>query len=298
MGDIQREANCQNCHTAIEKAHAESVHKNLSCATCHISELRGYQITIWGPGLIADESNPFEKFLYYGIQKPPILMKDQKGIWMPVKIWPNSVGNIKNDVPPSQSIQFRWQDRETRDAYYVIGSFDGLPRNNKHLLWLEIEQAAHPFGSSRTCEGCHGEEQVSVSAWEFEDGQGAEPFSGSYKIVADRHGVRIENIRNTTPIKLISDLKVEDFATWIYLQDKWKAPGDFSIKTDKNKYKKSLSIFKETEKELKALALISKSLDQKKFKQYKDVKGAALHNGENAKGLIKGFRTHLQGKSN
>ncbi len=291
MGDIQRKANCQDCHIAIEETHAKSIHKNLDCATCHISELRGYQITIWGPGLIAGKPNPFKKFsLYYGIQKPPILMKDQKGTWMPVKIWPHSVGNIKNDVPPSPSIQFRWPDGETRDAYYTIGTFDGLPGNNKHLLWLEIEQAAHPFGKSRTCESCHKEKQVSVSAWEFEDDQGAEPFSGTHRIIADRQSLRIEGIKNTTPIKLIHGSKMEDFATWIYLKDKWKAPGDFSIKTDKEKYKKSLGLSKEVEKELKYLDALSKSFDKKKLRRYKDLKGAVLHNQEDAKKLIKDFK--------
>ncbi|MBF0519089.1 MAG: cytochrome c3 family protein, partial [Nitrospirae bacterium] len=100
MADMERKATCQDCHIEIEGAHARSIHKNLDCSSGHISELRGYQITIWGPGKIAGIENPFKKYsLYYGIQSPPIIMKDEKGIWRPYKVWPHSVGNIKNDVP-------------------------------------------------------------------------------------------------------------------------------------------------------------------------------------------------------
>ena len=113
MGDMERKASCQDCHIETEASHKESIHKEMDCAACHISQLGGYQITTWGPGNVAGKPSPFHKYsLYYGIQSPPILMKDQKGIWMPVKLWPHSVGNIKVDVPPSPSIQFRWPRSE------------------------------------------------------------------------------------------------------------------------------------------------------------------------------------------
>lgn len=277
MGDMQRKATCQDCHLEIEEAHAKGIHKNLDCATCHIQELRGYQLTIWGPGLIADKPNPFKKYsLYYGIQKPPILMKDQKGIWMPVKVWPHSLGNFKKDVRPSEKILFRWPDGETRDAYYIVGTFSG------HLLWLEIEQAAHPFGKARSCESCHkSETQVSVSTWEFFDNQGAKPFKGTHKIIANKDGIRIVDVKNTTPIRLVGNSRLEDFASWIFLKDAWKAPGDFSIKTEKEKYKKALHLSKELEKEIKKLSSAlgrAKGLDKKKIKRYKELKDAELHN--------------------
>lgn len=280
MGDIQRKATCGNCHTQIEEAHKKGIHKNLDCASCHVNELGGYQVTVWGPGHVAEKQNPFKKYsLYYGIQKPPILMKDQKGIWMPVKVWPHSVGNIKDEVKPSEKIMFRWPDGETRDAYYTIGTFDNLPGNNKHLLWLEIEQAAHPYGKSRTCESCHkGESQISVSTWEFEDNQGAEPFKGTHRIVADRDSLRIEGIKNTTMINLIEGYKLEDFATWVYLKDKWKARGDFSIKTDNERYRKSLRIFSDIEKKVKTLDAESEGFDENKKKRYKNLKDVLLHN--------------------
>ncbi len=278
MGDMERKASCRDCHIAIEEAHSKSIHKDLDCATCHINELRGYQITIWGPGNVAGKENPFNKFAYYyGIQTPPILIKDQKGKWMPVKIWPHSVSNIKNDVPASTSIEFRWPKGETRDAYYIVGTFDNLPGDNKHLLWLEIEQAAHPVGKARSCKSCHGPRQVSVSKWKFYDNQGAEPFDGTYTIIADNNGIRIRNIHNTTPIKLLKGYSLSDFASWLYLKDKWQMPGDFSIKTDIKKYRHYLVLDKKTENKLKALDKISREFNRKTLRRYLNAKGAAIH---------------------
>lgn len=282
MGDMQRKATCQGCHYRIEESHKRGPHKNLDCATCHVNELRGYQITIWGPGYVADKPNPFKKYsLYYGIQKPPIIMKDQKGIWMPVKIWPHSVGNIKEDVGPSKGVMFRWTKGETRDAYYVIGTFGNLPSNNKHLLWMEIEQAAHPFGKARDCESCHrSERQIAISTWRFEDDQGAEPFDGSHQIVADKDSLRIVGLKNTTPINLLEGARLEDFAPWVYLKDKWVVPGDFSIKTDRAKYLLSLRKFREIEKRLRISERESLTYDKKTLRRYQELRGSILHNHE------------------
>ena len=292
MGDMQRKATCQDCHRDIEEAHGKGIHKNLDCATCHISELRGYQITVWGPGYVADKPNPFKKYsLYYGVQKPPVLMKDQKGTWMPVKVWPHSVGNIRDDVAPSGKVLFRWPKGETRDAYAVMGTVDNLPGDNKHLLWLEIEQAAHPFGKARTCDSCHkSESQVAVSTWEFQDDQGAEPFKGTHRIVADRDSLRIEEIKNITPIHLLEGAKMEDFASWVYLKDRWKVAGDFSIKTDREKYRKSLRVSRDVEKELKMLDAKAKGFDKKTLRNYKDLKGVVLHDPESGEKLLNSRR--------
>ncbi len=292
MGDMQRKASCQDCHIAIEEAHQKGIHKKLDCATCHISELGGYQITIWGPGYVGYKKNPFEKYsLYYGMQNPPILMKDQKGIWMPVKIWPHSVGNIKYDVKTSEKILFRWPNGETKDAYFIVGTFDNPETNSKHLLWIQIEQAAHPFGKSRSCESCHkSESQRSLSHWEYYDYYGSRPFEGDHRISADASGLRIEGIRNTTPIEFIKDARLEDFATWLFLGDKWIAPGDFSIKTDKEKYKKSLQISQKVEKGLKEIESEAGGFDKKTKRRFSDLKGIVLHNPDETMQLIVDFK--------
>jgi hypothetical protein len=284
MGDMEREASCQDCHFETEASHAESIHKDMDCATCHVKRLGGYQITVWGPGKVAEKQNPFHKYaLYYGIQSPPIIMKDQKGRWMPVKIWPHSVGNIKSDVPPSPSVQFRWPDGETRDAYYIVGTFDGLPENNKHLLWMEIEQASHPFQKARDCDSCHdSEEQIAESTWEFYDNDGADSFIGSHRIVADRDSLRIIDIKNLTPIELLPESELSDFASWVYLGDKWLVPGDFSIKTDKEKYLKYKEIYRTIMAKLKDVEERSGDLDRRTQRLFKKTRSEAIHNLDNA----------------
>ena len=286
---MQRKADCQDCHIAIEKAHSKSIHKNLACAACHVNELGGYQITIWGPGFFAGSHNPFYKYaLYYGTQKPPILIKDQKGTWMPVKIMPQAVGNIKQKVIPSSRVQFRWPDGETKDAYYIIGTFDGLPENNNHLLWLEIQQADHPFGKARSCESCHQEQQVSVSTWKFLDDQGSEDtFTGGYEIVADQRTLSIRNMRNTSPIKPFEGYHLSDFASWLYLKDKWKIKGNFSIKTNKIKYRNDLEQYQKLVEKLKKLNQNAKHLDSKLLRRYQNIRGAALHNIEDEKIVLR-----------
>lgn len=280
MGDIQRKADCQDCHIAIEEAHAKGIHKNLNCSACHVNELGGYQITIWGPGFFADTHNPFYKYsLYYGTQKPPILMKDQKGIWMPVKIMPHAVGNIKQKVSPSSTVQYRWPAGETKDAYFIAGTFDGLPENNNHLLWLEIQQTTHPFGTGRSCESCHQKQQVSVSTWEFLDDQGTEDtFTGRYEIVANQSELSIRNMRNTSPIKPFEDYNLSDFASWLFLKNKWRIKGNFSIKTDEAKYLLYLEKYQTLAGRLKKLDQNAKDQDRKTRRRYQNVKGAVLHN--------------------
>ncbi len=291
MGDIERNANCGDCHMEIEDAHANSIHKKLDCATCHIEELGGYQLTVWGPGTVSKKPNPFKKYsLYYGIQKPPIIVKDQKGIWRPYKIWPHSVGNIKNPVLPSPALQYRWPEGQTKDAYFIVGTFDGLPQNNNHLLWIQFDQASHPYGKARNCNSCHeSKTQVSESTWEFFDNYGAEPFTGKHNIVADSESLRITDLENTSPIVLLEGANMSDFASWVYLKDKWKATGDFSINIDYEKYKKYLSISTEINNLLQSTNIDALSL--KTQKQFKAIKGIALHNEDEGLQEINRFYT-------
>jgi len=277
MGDMKRKATCQDCHIEIEKALVKSIHKNLTCTACHVTEAGGYQITIWGRGYIGENLTPFKKYsLYHGVQKPLILMKDQKGIWFPVKIFPHSVGNIKEEVSPS-GLRYRWQNGETRDMYHIIGTVDGLPSGNRHLLWIQIEEVSHPFGKARDCKSCHNNKQVSVSTWKYEDTQGAEPFSGGYKIVADEKGLRIKDFWYSK-IKVLPGFELTDFASWIYFTDKWFIPADFSIKIDSNKYKKYLNLYERNLRFLKRME--SKIKDERERQKLREIKGILIHNPE------------------
>ncbi len=295
MGDIQRKASCQDCHIEIEDAHSKSIHKNLECAACHINELRGYQVVVYGPGMVAGKPNPFKKYsLYHGIQSPPIIMKDQKGKWMAVKVFPHSLGNFKPDVKPSEGIMFRWKDGETKDPYYIVGT-ESIGSNDKHLLWIEIQHVSHPYGKGRTCESCHRKEQVSISKWEYEDDQGAkEPFKGGYRIEAGKDGLKITDMKNYTPILVAEGYKLEDFASWLFFSDRWQMPGDFSIKTENDKYLKYLNLSKNIDKELKALEREIKNKDKKVQKQYKELRAVTLHNEDGAIELIQQFKKNLK----
>lgn len=290
MGHMERKATCRDCHLEIEEAHSRDAHRNMDCASCHIRELRGYQVTVWGPGLVAEKENPFHKYLYYGIQAPPILVKDQKGIWMPVKVWPHSLSNVKSDVPPSKGIEFRWKNGETRDAYFVAGTRTIAGKENspvnKYLLWLEVEQAAHPFGPARDCPSCHSSsEQRASSQWEFLDKQGAKPFTGKYTIVADKKGLRITDLRATEEIEALPGFTKADFAPWLYFSEAWNVPGDFSITVNEEKYKKYYQLSRELGGKIKIMDARSARLDKKAKLKYRRERAFILHNPETPSNL-------------
>jgi hypothetical protein len=286
MGHIERKATCQDCHIEVEEAMAKSVHKNMTCESCHVKILGGYEMTSWGPGKILSRPNPFKKYsLYYGPQEPPILIKDQKGRWMPTKIWPNSMGGFKDSVESKPGLIFRWPKGETQDAYVQLGTFSFPGGNNNYLAWIQVEQVAHPLGKSRTCDSCHGSEtQVARVTWHYFDNQGAEPFDGSQQVVAGKQGLHVKDIKATSKITLMEGGRVEDFAAWIRLGDIWKTSGDFSIpKSDPGKYRKFDESVKEAsakvdkiDRELKAREAKGENV-KKLRRRWKEARAAAVH---------------------
>jgi hypothetical protein len=295
MGHIERKATCQDCHIEVEQAMTVSVHKNLACAACHVKILGGYEMTSWGPGMIESRPNPFKKYsLYYGPQEPPILIKDQNGRWMPTKIWPNSTGSFKNTVEPKPGLTFRWPKGETHDAYALLGTFNFSGGNNNYLAWLQVEEVAHPLGKARTCASCHDSQtQVARVTWKYFDTQGAEPFTGSQKVVADKNGIHVKDIKATSKIVPMEGGKIENFAAWLKLGDIWKTSGDFSIpKSDPAKYRNldtgirdALAKFDAIDKKIKAKE--AKGEDVKKLRRrWKEAKAAAVHDPGSAGAMI------------
>jgi hypothetical protein len=291
MGHIERKATCQDCHIEVEQAMTASVHKNVACEACHVKILGGYEMTSWGPGMVSSKPNPFKKYsLYYGPQEPPILIKDQNGRWIPTKIWPNSTGGIKDTVAPKPGLTFRWPKGETHDAYALLGTFSFPKGNNNYLAWIQVEQVAHPLGKSRTCGSCHDSEtQVAHVTWRYFDTQGAEPFIGSQKVVADKNGLHVKDIKATSKIEPMESGKIENFAAWLRLGDIWKTSGDFSIpKSDPVKYRNlyegirdALARLDVIDKKLKARE--SKGENVKKLRRrWKEAKAAAVHEPESA----------------
>ncbi len=303
MGHIKRKATCQDCHIEVEQAMAAGVHKKRACAACHVQILGAYEMTSWGPGEIHSRPNPFKKYsLYYGPQQPPILIKDQSGRWIPVKIWPNSMGGFKETVQPRPGLVFRWPKGETHDAFAQLGTFSFPGGNNNYLAWLQVEEIAHPLGKSRTCRSCHGSgEQVATVTWRYYDSQGAEPFDGSQKVVADKNGIHVKDIRATSKITLMEGGKIENFAAWMKLGDIWKTSGDFSIpKSDPVKYRElekgiSGAVHRVDAIDGKLKARETRGENVKMLRRrWKDAKAAAMHDPVSARAEIDSLEKDME----
>jgi hypothetical protein len=250
-GAIKRQAgeSCARCHKVAVDAHASSIHKKLTCEACHIQKVAGYQATYWGPGKQAGTATPFFKYKgYQGIMAQPILIKDQKGRWIPVKPYPMAVMNQK-EAPWKQGLHWRYPAglpdmQRTDDAWAFTGLHGGLPDNNKALTWIQMDRLSHKLGKARSCDSCHadvGGSQIQKVAWSY-DGPGAEPFNGSHTVVASRSSLKIKDIRATEEIVADKGFVLSALAPWKYL-DVWEVSGDFSIPVpqDRAAYKKLIA---------------------------------------------------------
>ena len=232
----QAEGSCLRCHQKAVQSHAASLHKRLSCEACHIQRVAGYQGTYWGPGKMAGAETTFFKFkAYYGIMPEPILIRDQKGRWIPVKPFPMAAMN-QIASPFTAGLHWRFpadlpDSQRTDDAWGYTGLHGGMPDNNQALTWLQIDKMSHKLGKARSCDSCHGDldgRQLQEVTWEYED-PGAAPFKGSQRVIADRTGLYVRDIKALDKIELEQGYKLSAFAPWIYLKDVWQIPGDFSL---------------------------------------------------------------------
>lgn len=236
-GMVKRQAHgsCKRCHFEAVRSHAGSLHKKLSCEACHIQSVAGYQGTYWGPGKIAGVKTPYFKYkAYYGIMPQPILIKDQKGRWIPVKPFPMAAMNQKSS-PYTPGLHWRFPVilpdlQRTDDAWAYVGLFGGLPENNKAMLWIQMDKMSHKLGKSCSCDSCHGDPQGvqrQLVTWEYGD-PGALPFDGSHTVLADRKGLSIRDMRSEK-IEPEEGVAISSFAPWVYLKDAWQVSGDFSL---------------------------------------------------------------------
>jgi hypothetical protein len=235
---VKRQAgdSCLRCHQRSVQSHAASAHKNLACESCHIQKVAGYQGTYWGPGKIAGAETPFFKFkAYYGYMPEPILIKDQKGRWIPVKPFPMAALNQKA-APFKPGLHWRYpldlpDLQRTDDAWGYTGLHGGLPENNQALTWLQMDKMSHKLGKARTCDSCHAAvdgRQVQAVTWDYSD-PGAAPFSGSHLVVADGKGLYIRDIKAQDKIVVEKGYTLSAFAPWVYLKDVWQIKGNFSL---------------------------------------------------------------------
>jgi len=105
------------------------------------------------------------------------------------------------------------------------------------------------------------------------DIQGAEPFKGGYKIVADEKGLRLKDFWHSE-IKVLKGFELSQFASWLYLTDKWFVPGDFSIRFDRKKYKEYERLYK------KNLVKLERLKGRFSDKELKTLRQILLHNPE------------------
>jgi hypothetical protein len=242
-GMVKRQAqgSCKRCHAEAVASHATSVHKNLSCEACHIQRVAGYQGTYWGPGKLAGAKTPYFKYkAYYGYMPEPVLIRDQKGRWIPVKPFPMAVMNQKTS-PFKPGLHWRYpldlpDLKRTDDAWGYVGLFGGLPENNNALLWIQMDKMSHKLGKSRSCDSCHGApdgDQRQKVTWEYSD-PGAFPFNGSHEVLANRNGLFITGMQSEK-IEPEKEYSLSAFAPWVYLKDAWQIKGDFSLPAIKDR---------------------------------------------------------------
>jgi hypothetical protein len=242
-GMVRRQAreSCRRCHPAAATSHATSLHRNLSCEACHIQRVAGYQGTYWGPGKVAGADTPYFKYkAYYGYMPEPVLIRDQKGRWIPVKPFPMAAMNQK-ESPFEPGLHWRYpidlpELKRTDDAWGYVGLFGGLPDNNKALLWIQMDKMSHKLGKSRACDSCHGSPdgvQLQKVIWEYGD-PGALPFTGSHEVLANRNGLFIKGMQSEK-IEPEQGYSLAAFAPWVYLKDAWQIKGDFSLPAIKDR---------------------------------------------------------------
>jgi hypothetical protein len=172
--------------------------------------------------------------------KEPILIKDQKGRWIPVKPYPMAALNLKGaDLAPG--LHWRYDAslgdlQRTDDAWEYVWLVGGLPENNKALLWIQMDKVSHKYGKSRSCASCHdlpdGEQRQRVT-WEYSDA-GALPFTGSHTVSAGKKGIRIRDMKSEQ-VEVSAGFRLSSLAPWVYLKDKWEISGDFSLPALKNR---------------------------------------------------------------
>ena len=242
-GTVERQGSCDRCHGNIIKKHLASVHARLVCEACHIREAGGYQATFWGPGTLGGSTTPYYKYLaYYGVMKDPILIRGQDGRWIPVKPFPMAVMNQRSSATRAAGLYWRWpaglqRIKPTGDAYGYVGLFGGLPKNNRALLWIQMDKLSHQLGKSRPCDSCHvtpnGDQTLQVR-WEY-SGEGTFPFTGSHTVVANRKGLSIRNMKADEELESQSGFDLTSFAPWLYLTNRWTIPGDFTLPAIRNR---------------------------------------------------------------
>ncbi len=238
MGDQIRSpepVQCAKCHKQEVSSHKKEMHRNLSCEACHTPLIAGYAFNFWAPGKKFGVETPLDRHPLYTVNAmAPIILKNKKDQWNPYHIVPHISTNVKKEeIKMTGKLIFRnkpdvnmKREYPSDDAFAVTGTYEGSKDEGTVMAWLNIDKVAHAVTKARTCESCHGSEGaqkvvVDYKWMENPDTAYKDVLSGSFTLVADRKGLRIENLSGADGKSTPEGLKP--------LSGKWNLKGNFSI---------------------------------------------------------------------
>ena len=228
-GDLRRNVTCGKCHAPVVQALKKGPHRKVDCASCHTALIGGYAFNFWSAVGMKGKENPLTRIQdYLTGATTPLLIKNPKGVWIPVHVVPHLSGNVKaGEVRISNRLLFRNRpDSDVRRLYVSNDSYavTGLVRNlddkdHDAMAWLNIDRVAHATGKARTCESCHASRTQKIAV-KFSGGSYKDVENGEYTIIADEKGLRIADIKNDKGAVL------PDLAP---LRDAWSLTGNFLL---------------------------------------------------------------------
>lgn len=229
-GDLRRDVNCAKCHTKEVAQHKSGMHRKLDCSACHTALIGGYAFNFWTVGGEAGKENPATRIQDYTVDAiPPVLVKNPKGIWIPVHVVPHTTGNVKaSEVKLSKRLLFRdTPDVRIKRRYFSNDSYavTALVKNlddidHDTMVWLNVDRVAHGLGKSRTCKSCHASTSQKITT-SFSAGSYKDVEDGSYTIIADGKGLRVTDFKGPGNGPMAKGL--------VPLKDKWNLKGNFLL---------------------------------------------------------------------
>lgn len=241
---------CAACHPDEVAAYSEGNHKNLTCGACHTAQVVGYAFNFWSPGSrFGITPNPMDRHALYAVNAMnPVLLKDEEGKWAPYHVVPHISTHIDPEyinVSDYLSPSILWRNQPdidierqhmSKDGVAVTGSYYGPDYGRDEgqvMTWLNIDKMAHAITSKvsaippRTCSSCHtadGSQRINVNfAWNSDPTLVYEGlYKGTFDIVADGNGLRIENL---------DGYQVDDTPSTAFepMKGKWSVPGNYII---------------------------------------------------------------------
>ena len=249
-GNMTRNAEpsrCAVCHPREVEAYKTGNHRNLTCGACHTPKIVGYAFNFWTKGeRFGISPYPMERHESYAVNAmTPALLRDEDGMWAPYHVHPHISAHINPSylkVADYLSPRILWRNQpdigivrqhKSKDGVAVTGSYYGPDYGRDEgqvMVWLNIDKMAHAITSktsslrARTCSDCHtldGKQRISAS-FGLRGSAYEDLYKGSYDIVADEKGLRIENLigykSDGTSSTALDPMK-----------GKWSVPGSYII---------------------------------------------------------------------